>query len=351
MTTNLDTASTKSAADGPFTARSELSDFLDVPPSICIYGSAGMGKSTEAGIAFPHALFLLSNKAVIRPFVSWIRDNQKEAEAIGATPPLPLIDSETGRPNKIEFDTAKNQTVFTHRDPASDPKDKNAKMVTVVLKGVRRGAYIAIPEFTEDHDKDGHPIRFNNWSTVVTYGNAFIRRVRETPWRYDACIVDEGSMFMSRAFEDIKADKRFKTDAGKQNTFKAQNELHVFQRWLGKYIPEQSKKPFLLLCHEAAPRYFDEENDPRYGRLRVMGGPKLPMGSLIEALTADMDIVLQLTMSTDVDGNRRVYRTAADPLWARKFRDFGVKAEEPIGLRALLQKAQFPLGNTYARVG
>ena len=316
----------------------ELASFLGEPPSVLIYGTPGTGKSTDIFKAFPEALYLITAKGVLRPAASWVRDNPKS----GLTMPLPLMDPDSGKANKITFDRkARGGQGITFFDGfETDEVTRETRPLKYELDGIRRGAYIVLPEFAGNDDK-GNQVRISNWNLLTVYANAFINRLKQEPNRYDALVIDEMSAFSTRVYEDIKADKRFCSANGNLNTFKANNELHTFHRWIGKFIPQQARKAVIMACHSAEPKYHDDENDPRHGRLKYMGGPRFPLGTLIESVTADMDVVLHLKMENDIDGSGRKYQTEADPLWVRKFRDFGIKPKEDIGLRELLVRAGY----------
>lgn len=235
--------------------------------------------------AFPNCLWAVTNKEVLRPYASWLRDNEEEAKKEGLT----MIPD-----NRI----------------------------------------IEIPDFAFD-DK-GQMVKVNNWEKIPALLAQLAVKLRDPDCKIEGIIFDEWSTIVSSVLEDIQKK------VGK--SWGAYDELTNFHRRICAW-PRLTRKVLGLVCHDTGPKYFDE--GPRSGQLQYRGGPAIPGGRTIGQVCAAATCVIQLDVTADPytpeKPAKRVYRTEVNPLWERKFRDFKVLPEEALGLRGMLQRASYKL--------
>lgn len=259
---------------------------LEQPPSIILYGPSGSGKSTEAAKAFQNLLWLTSNPATLRPYASFLRDAAKpdapaamKAEAAGMTMP------------KRKF------------IPAYEPNGKT---------------------------------KIDNRVTLRDIIHRYCEAVQDGTCPYSGLVLDEYSEFANRVYDAINADSAYG-----RNAFSKIRALKEWNSWICS-IPRITKQVLILICHEAEPKYDMEESSKTFGQLKYKGGPMLPIGTEIHSMSAEADIVLRIKLVKPMGGQLvRKYVTEVDPLYVGKFRDFGVKPEEDLGLRALCAKAGY----------
>ena len=255
-------------------------DVLRIAPLVVLYGQPGSGKTTQAAMAFPDCFFVLSSPTALRPLASRI---------------------------------------------AADPEC-----------GLRMPKFMVIPEFTPGTVNDPH----DNYGAISTLVSNFVKAVYAKRCPYRGLVFDEWSAFNSRIDRDVRRNPKFITSKGTVDGWAVTRELRSFHRWLCA-IPRGTGLPVVLICHPRPPIFDDDEKSPTRGQLKYRGGPALTPGTLIEQVCADADVVLHLAITAGLDGAVRNYRTEVDPIWERKFRDFRVKPEEPIGLRELLERADY----------
>lgn len=260
-------------------------DLLDVPPSIIVYAPSGYGKTTALAKSFQKALWVVTSKDVLRPYMSWLRDFPEEAKKQGLAP---IPDNRVIELPSYEL------------GPEGDMLKVNLEAkILEILKGL---AKLIV---TDKIDIQG--VIFDEWTAMAT-----------------------------SVAEDIQ--KR----TGK--SYDKWTELVTFHKKICAW-PKLTKRMLGLVCHETGPKYFDE--GPKAGTIQYRGGPSIPGGNTIGEVCQAATCVLQIQLQVD-DLNPskpaiRKFRTEAHPLWERKFRDFSAKPEEDLDLRALLLRGGFAI--------
>ena len=299
-------------------------------PFIICYAAPGFGKSTMLARCFggrekeQGALFLTTNRQVLRPFASWCRENPEIVREL------------------------KMRTIYDW-NPDWTPKKAKGKDVTDLppfYDGLA-GAPVAQRTF----DKGGlavkdlpklqpHDIatRAPNlelaYRVVEKYGEASAKG--NTP--YSGLVWDEGTEFFRRwagEIEDVEdwighvAPIKTSTSDLRKNPFARRVAMNEFVDWLTN-VPRSLGCFMALVCHSADPVYFGQaKTDPpnRIGDLKYRGGPQLTTGPLRAAVSAIADAVLQgLVRNT----GERVWMSQLDDQWFRKFRDFSVGPSIPL---------------------
>ena len=254
---------------------------MDRPPAICLYGPSGGGKSTELARAFPSALFLVSSETVLRPYVDFL---------------------------------AKNPEIAAN-------------------EGLKVPAYKVIPKY-----RPGTSELIDPRGLIDAVIDKFVEGTRSGTNPYSGIVFDEWTELGFRVHEAIQADSKYG-----RNNFARFDALKEFHYKLAR-LPEQTGKALGLVCHEMEPQYDTKEGSPTQGHLLHRGGPKMPIKSLTHEVSAAMDIVLRIRIKEEVTGEtNRFYDTDLKEKWISKIRAFGINSQEPLGLRALLQRAGYKL--------
>lgn len=255
-------------------------DVLETPPSILIYAPSGAGKSTAVARSFQNLLWLVSSPTVLRPYASWLRDNKEEAEKLGLKMPA--------------------MKVIPYYDKDGKTKLDNRDMIRQII-----------------------------WR--------YCDSVKAGTCPYKGLVLDEYSSFMARVYENLRADPQF----GK-NVFGAINEIKTWNSWICSF-PRITNHALVLISHEAEPRYEEDENAPTFGKLKYRGGPQCVVGTEIQKMAAEADVVLRIQIKKQGSTVKRSFVTELDPSYVAKFRDFSIKPEEDLDLRSLLQRAGYKL--------
>lgn len=250
---------------------------LDVPPSIIVYGAPSTGKTSLVAQSFQNLLWIVSEPDSIRFYESTLRDK----------PSL---------------------------------KDDGFKMPD----------FKYIPEYQPDGKT-----RFKNRDTL----KAIMERICETSaqgkFEYDGLVIDQYNTFAARVYEEIKSDPAF---GG--NAFRKVDALKSWNAWMCQ-IPRLTKRVMVLICHEASPKYDEDENSPTRGSLVYKGGPAFPIGPEREAMAAMSTICVRIVVEGSAGHTKRAILTEANAQWTMKFRDAQVKAKEEHDLRKLLLKSGY----------
>lgn len=276
----------------------DTSNVLTLPPSVVLYGAPGVGKSFEMARAFPRSLYVQSSPTILKAYAHWASMQQG------------II-----LPDRVTLD---ERTVAQHF---------GGSISTAILTVVEK--YIAACD------------------------------AGKSP--YEGIIFDEWNTLAERMFAELKTDPwaKFRGRSGALNIFAVFDAFKAIHRSVLS-ISRRTRKMTGFVCHYQVPKLDEDEKSPTRGSIKVLGGPKMPMGlsDQVVELCADADVVLQLTMKDATTGSildgtaategQRVFLTALDGKWFRKVRGFGVAAEEPLdiqqnkGLRELLARAGFP---------
>lgn len=261
----------------------DVTDVIEKPPSIILYGVSGSGKSSEMARAFPNCLFVQTNATVLRPYQTFLDANPDIAEKEGLK-----------MPNRV--------TIPKVHPVSGEPLDPRPSMQTILDK------------YTAASKAGINP--------------------------YDGIIFDEWTELSFRCFEAIQADPQY----GKNNYARidAIKELH----YQLAALPQHTNSVLGLVCHELEP-VFDMagELSPTKGRLRYRGGPRMAVKSLTHEISSAMDIVLRILIEDDITGqaSERSYITDVRKEWISKIRSFGLQPKEKLGLRRILATAKYTL--------
>ena len=277
----------------------DTSNVLTLPPSVVLYGAPGVGKSFEMARAFPRSLYVQSSPTILKAYAHWATMQQ-----------TPVI-----IPDRVTLD---EPTVAQHF---------GGSISTAVLTVVEK--YVAACD------------------------------AGKSP--YEGIIFDEWNTLAERIFAELKSDPwgKFRGRSGAINIFAVFDAFKSIHRSVLS-ISRRTRKMTGFVAHYQVPKLDEDENSPTRGTIKVLGGPKMPMGlsDQVVEICADADVVLQLSMKDGKSGNildgtqategQRVFFTQLDGKWFRKVRGFGIAAEEPLdvtqnkGLRELLARAGFP---------
>ena len=293
-------------------------------PFIIIYADAGFGKSTLLARSFagqvdkPGALFLITNKQVLRPYASWCRENPEDVLALNM------------------------RTVFQW-NPAWTPakaKDKDITELPPFLDGlggcaVAQRAYDkggvavkVIPKLKPADVTTRAPNLELAYRIVDAYGAGAAKGIAP----YSGLIWDEGTEFFRRWGNEIEDVESWVASVGaiktsnddlRKNPFARRVAMNEFVDWFTN-VPRTLECFMGLVCHTADPVYYGAaKTDPpaRTGELKYRGGPQLTTGPLRAAVCAIADAVLQGEVT---NAGARVLRTQLTATQFRKFRDFGV---------------------------
>lgn len=273
----------------------DAADVFEQSVAMVFYSDPGVGKSTAAVQSFQRGLFVCSAPTVLRPYASWWALRAAEAAKRSETFPFRPIEQ-------------------IARKTIPDPS-------VLAANGTNTRAFV----------------------TAIV--ESFVATAQAGTNPYEALIFDEWSTLAARIFADVNADPRF----GK-NVWARIGEIKTFHRWICS-IPRITHKTLVLVCHAQAPRYFDADDAglpvAQRGALQYKGGPQMPIGSLVQPVCAEADVVVQMVVAPPDAGDiapRRRFLTAADPVWERKFRDFRVAPvvdAEEAGLRKLLAQTGY----------
>lgn len=140
--------------------------------------------------------------------------------------------------------------------------------------------------------------------------------------KFDGIVFDEFSVFVHRVYHALQKKS--------SNTFKAIDDIKSWVREICA-LSSIANRRVCFVCHAQNPKY-DES-----GKLQYMGGPAMPIGTMVAEVCALPDAVLQMESKTDPIGNvSRVFRTQVHPEWIRKIRRWGIPVEVEADLRKLL---------------
>lgn len=282
----------------------DTSDVLSLPPSVVVYGPPGVGKSFEMARAFPKALYVQSSPSILHAYAHYA------ALAPGKAAPVP---------ERLTLDEA---TVARHY---------GGSLTTAILTVVEK--FIA----------------------ACDAGNC----------PYEGLIWDEWNVLCERMYAELKTDPwgRFKGRGGNLNIFAVMDAFKGIHRSVLS-VARRTRRMTGFVAHYQVPKVDEDDNSPTKGSIKVLGGPKMPLGlsDQVVELCADADVVLQMTVrdpqtgALSLDGSapvaqgaQRMFLTALDTKWFRKVRGFGVEREETLdiaqgkGLRELLARAGFPV--------
>lgn len=277
-------------------------DPLHDPAFVIICGKVGVGKSTEAALSFPNSYYVQTNDKNIRSFMSYVRDH----------------------PDKV----IQKPTPFTLTKMKLDRDPKSATYGQMLEVNVERQVRLILDRWCRLTAEGRNPydaLIFDEWSTI-------------SAWIYEQMPSDVGDDGKARFATKSKGDKKIVDQFAVIAEFK---RLHA----LILQVCRATQKSIVLISHLADPKYQDDPQKPHYGEMLYPGGPSFPIGTLIRPVCAEADVVVHLV--NDGTGGRQ-YLTQPDERWERKFRDFKIKPEEPIGdepgrLREMLIRAGFPV--------
>lgn len=250
---------------------------MDVKPSILIYGPPGGGKTTSVAQAFQDLLWVVSEPDSLRYYQTW-------AESLSPA-------------ERAEF---------------------------------RMPRFKYIPEFQPDGKT-----RFNNKDAIRQIVDRYCDAVVKGNSPYSGIVFDQHNTFAQRVYAELQADPSY----GK-NKFARIDALKSWNNWICS-IPRFTNTIAVLICHEAAPKFDEDEDSPTFRKLLYKGGPAFPIGTERESMAAMATICLRTALEGGEGNIRRMYMTEASPMWHAKFRDVRIKAKEKMDLRELVIRAGY----------
>jgi len=294
-------------------------------PFVIITADPGWGKSTLLARSFggqvdkPGALFLLTNKQVLRPYASWCRENPEEVLGLGM------------------------RTVFMWNPEWTPAKAK--KVGSVVDLPPFLDGLAGIPVKQRPYDKGGLAVkvipklkpadvgsRAPNLELAYRIVNAYGAGAAKGVVPYSGLVWDEGTEFFRRWAAEIEDVEDWVANVGaiktslkdlRKSGFARRVGMNEFVDWFTN-VPRSLECFMALVCHRADPAYFGQaKTDPpqRMGELKYRGGPQLTTGPLRTAVSAIADAVLEGVI--DNMGTRKLMTKLTETHF-RKFRDFGV---------------------------
>lgn len=188
-------------------------------PVIVLYGPPGVGKTREAADAFPNNLYVQSQSDILR-----------FAEQFSAQYP------------KLQPYIPQHRATLDER----------------TVQQFYGGSFM------------------NALNVVVA---AFVRAAQAGNCPYDGITFDEWNTFCKRVYAEMEYMERVRAAAEnrKVNVF---NAMRTFTEWHQSMlaIGRLTGLSVCFVSHPQYPRYYDEAGDPRYGKLKTPGGPRMPQG-------------------------------------------------------------------------
>lgn len=276
-------------------------DALQHPPSIIVYGRTGGGKSTELAKAFPRCFYLLSSPTVLRPVVSWTRENPELASSYGLSP---------------------------------GTLNAGLRSLTIPQVDVRTGKLL-----------DPRPL-------IDHYVNAIWAAQVNGTSPYDGIILDEFTDFCVRVAQ-IEQSK------GYSNKYAWSDITKAWIRKIGA-LPRSVNFTIGMVCHEVDPHISTKGEWSPGGpalalhklRNEVAGMVdivlrrkirKVSAGAPPPAAPSDGEVGGPPPIGGLQEQTERYWLTGGDPDWLTKFRDFSISEEEKGDLRELLTRSGIPL--------
>lgn len=290
----------------------DMGSVMHDPPFIVAYGDPGIGKSTAVAQAFAGstdgqgALFLITNKQVLRPYQSWCEANRAAVEE-----------------NKLRTLLTPNpRWTPSGAEPAYLPEWRPYDKGGLAVKHLPR-----LPQA-----KDPRP----NVQVYTTIIDRFVSARAKGTSPCNGLVFDEGTEAGERWLQDFENDPSF----GKNN-FARWGALSTLIRSVCE-APRTASCAFVMICHRADPKFY-EEDSPRRGEVQFKGGPLIGSNKLRGLVCGYADIVLRACVRTTLSGTERFWETDANPMWESKFRAFGIPVNAPLDLRSLLLRAGYRL--------
>ena len=258
---------------------SMLDSTMEIKPSILIYGPPGSGKTTSVAQAFQDLLWVVSEPDALRYYQTWA---------------------------------------------ASLPDEER--------KNYRMPKFKYIPEYQADGKT-----RFSNKDAIQAIVDRYYEAVRVGNCPYKGIVFDQHNTFAQRVYAELAGDVQYG-----RNKFARIDAIKNWNNWICS-IPRVTNTICVLLCHEAHPKFDEEEGSPTQGKLLYKGGPAFPIGTERESMTAMATICLRTTLSGSEGNVQRHYVTEASPMWHAKFRDVRIKAKEKMDLREMVIRAGYSI--------
>ena len=295
----------KSEKTDPLGLHLDDHNISEIPPSIVIYGQPGSGKSTEIAKAFSDCLWICSNETVLRPYATWCWKN-----------PVEVMKYSLRTPDQPD---PKDPTGYKHVNRPWEDGGMARKTIGEYLPGTE--------------------IAINSWKDLDAIVKRYVEACKNGTCPYNGIIFDEWSTFADRIYAEMLT--HYGTSG--RGMFTAIAEIKSFHKKV-QSLPARTGRMMALVCHDSPLKLEENEKSPSFGKQKYLGGPKLPIGSLIKQVTATADIVLQVELIVVGQTTLRRYATEAHPKWERKFRDFSIRPNENLDLRPLLLRAGYNLG-------
>jgi len=313
----------------------DWSNALEDPPSMIVYGRAGLGKTLQVQQCFagtvggPGALSILSNKGTIRSYIDWCAKNREQVEDLNlrtATMPNPDFDF------KKPHDSMTNPAYLQQARPWAEG-------------GI---AAKVIPEFEYDRST-GETTRVSNRVLIraicnrLTEYRADCRERGEQP-EYNGIIIDDGTEFAKRIKKEVQADSTVKNGWAKMDA------IEEFLTWVFQ-VPRTADCLLVYICHDSDPKFYPDEH-PKAGKLQHHGGPELPTGRQRKDLSGLADVVLHGVLqkkggSAGLGSGKTKYErawiTQIEPEWCGKIRAWGIESTTTKPIRDVLIESGYRL--------
>ncbi len=234
-------------------------------------GATGVGKTTAIAQTFPEYFYLLTNQTALAPFADYLQRYPEEAAKRGLSAPSGV---------KV-ISPAYDAEMRMVRGSVIDPFFGFLEQWIAASKaGKNKFAGLAIVEF----------------STLLE-------------WLYEEARARSGSSGRG-AFEAIDTIKRIAIRLA--------------------HLPGDTGKG--LVCESHWSELVLHEDGLKAGQVKYPAGPKMPIGTMIEAVCKEFDIVWRLCVSggKDMQARRLYFETQPRQDYVLKTRRFGALDEEPL---------------------
>ena len=227
-----------------------LDDFsaCDVPPSVVVWGKAGLGKSYEMARAFPSVLYVQTSPDILRAAEDYHRRYPEQFPRV----PGCVCHNDVG--GRLTLD---ERTVLQYYG----------------------GSYVRAV------------------GTIITN---FVNSADRGTLEFTGIVFDEWSTLCERIFAELKLDPwgkyRARKDPSQINIFAVMDAFKEFHRAV-LAVPRRTRRMAGFVSHIQEPRYYDDVNDQHnYGKLKTPAGPKMPVGvgDQLMVLCADASMVLEM---------------------------------------------------------
>jgi hypothetical protein len=263
-------------------------DPLKLPPSMIIAGATGVGKTTAIASTFPEYFYLLTNPTAIAPIADYVQRYPEIAKARGITVPTGL------------------------------------KVIT------------------PSYDRDCKMVRGSVIEPFLTFLEGWVSASASGQNKYAGLAIVEFSTLLDWLYEEVRPASG---SGSGRSAFDAIDRIKRIANRLAK-LPSETGKGLVCESHWAEMVLHDDES-PKRGQVKHPAGPRMPIGTMIELVCKEFDLVWRLCVSggTGLDARKLYFETQPRQDYVLKTRRFGVLDEEPLesARETIREKLNFPV--------